>query len=176
MKPSRWLIVFAVLSVAPVSAFAKEKLPLPAQVLAARAVYIDNQSGSTAIGDTVLEEVEKWGRFKIVENWKDADLVLLLTPKKYYRGYITTVGGKPGGVDDRGNFHTTTGTANTTASTVRYTYLTVIDTKSGDNLWGESRKWSHHFTGPRSVAHGLVLELRMSIEEQTNQESKTRKN
>jgi len=59
---------------------AKDKLaPLPASVIAAKTVYIDNQTGHAEITDRAFDALSKWGRFKIVQNAKDADLVLRFT-------------------------------------------------------------------------------------------------
>src|SRR5271168_3361230 len=59
---------------------AKDKhAPLPASVMAAKTVYIDNQTGHTEITDKAYDALSKWGRFKIVKDAKDADLVLRFT-------------------------------------------------------------------------------------------------
>jgi cell division protein FtsL len=59
---------------------AKEKhVPLPASVIAAKTVYIDNQTGHAEITDRAVDALTKWGRFKILKDAKDADLVLRFT-------------------------------------------------------------------------------------------------
>jgi hypothetical protein len=59
---------------------AKDKhAPLPASVIAAKTLYIDNQTGHAEITDRAFDALSKWGRFKIVQNAKDADLVLRFT-------------------------------------------------------------------------------------------------
>jgi hypothetical protein len=59
---------------------AKEKhAPLPASVIAAKTVYIDNQTGHSEITDRAVDALTKWGRFKIVTDAKDADLILQFT-------------------------------------------------------------------------------------------------
>jgi hypothetical protein len=59
---------------------AKDKhAPLPASVIAAKTVYIDNQTGHSEITDRAVEALTKWGRFKILTDAKDADLVLRFT-------------------------------------------------------------------------------------------------
>ena len=56
------------------TAFAKDKkhLPLPSQVTDAKTVYIDNQSGIAAMGDKAYQQLEKWGRFQVVQDRKKA--------------------------------------------------------------------------------------------------------
>jgi hypothetical protein len=59
---------------------AKDKhAPLPASVMAAKTVFIDNQTGHTEITDRAYDELSKWGRFKILKDAKDADLILRFT-------------------------------------------------------------------------------------------------
>ncbi|HTC63616.1 MAG TPA: hypothetical protein VK709_12295 [Candidatus Saccharimonadales bacterium] len=53
--------------------------PLPASVIAAKTVYIDNQTGHAEITDRAYDALSKWGRFKILMNAKDADLILRFT-------------------------------------------------------------------------------------------------
>src|ERR1700689_479 len=53
--------------------------PLPASVMAAKTVYIDNQTGHTEITDRAYDALRKWGRFKILKDAKDADLILRFT-------------------------------------------------------------------------------------------------
>jgi hypothetical protein len=48
-------------------------------VIAAKTVYIDNQTGASTITDKAYEALSKWGRYKIVKDAKDADLVLRFT-------------------------------------------------------------------------------------------------
>jgi hypothetical protein len=67
-----------VLVVSPIHAKDKHA-PLPASVIAAKTVYIDNQTGHSDITDRAYEALSKWGRFKILQNEKDADLVLRFT-------------------------------------------------------------------------------------------------
>ena len=60
--------------------YTKDNLPtLPASVIAAKTVFIDNQTGYTQITDKAYEALSKWGRYKIVKDAKDADLVLRFT-------------------------------------------------------------------------------------------------
>ena len=67
-----------VLFVSPI--YAKDKhAPLPVSVIAAKTVYIDNQTGDSEITDRAYNALSKWGRFKIVKEAKDADLVLRFT-------------------------------------------------------------------------------------------------
>ena len=78
MKAAKTLALAVVLVVSPMYA-ADKYAPLPASVIAAKTVYIDNQTGYSPITDKAYEALTKWGRFKIVKDAKDADLILRFT-------------------------------------------------------------------------------------------------
>ena len=146
-------------------------MPLPASVFTAKKVFIDNQTGMAKLGDRAYEELTKWGRFQIVADRKEADLIFLLTAKEHDGGYITTGGGQTGTVDSSGNINTTSNPTYTTNVTVGYTYLTVFDAKSGDNLWSDSKKWGNLYTGFHSATKGLIDELKKRMDEQSKQQA-----
>jgi hypothetical protein len=178
-------LLFALLASLPTASSAKDKhLPLPAQITAAKTVYIDNQSGVAKLGDRCYTQIEKWGRFKVVQDRKDADLIFLLSANEYTRGYVTSGGGSTSTVNSSGNVEATTigdqttgtvntsGTVNTTTEptytrpvTVGYTYLTVIDPKTGSSLWSDSKRWGNLYTGFHSATKGLVDDLMKRIRE-----------
>ena len=78
MKAATTVALALVLAVSPIHA-ADKHAPLPASVIAAKTVYIDNQTGSSQITDKAYEALSKWGRYKIVKDAKDADLVIRFT-------------------------------------------------------------------------------------------------
>jgi hypothetical protein len=78
MKAANTLALALVLVVSPIYAKVKHA-PLPASVMTAKTVYIDNQTGHPEITDRAYDALSKWGRFKILKNEKDADLVLRIT-------------------------------------------------------------------------------------------------
>lgn len=166
MGKSTALVTALALSLA---AFGKghKHAPLPAKVLAARAVYLDNRTGYEKFADRAYDELEKWGRFRVVDNVKDADLVLLLSASVYHGGYVTSgTSQQHGTVDDYGNVDLY-GTSQSTSVRVRvgYTHLYVIDPKTGESLWSDTKRWGNLLTGFRSATRGLVKELRERIEE-----------
>ncbi len=154
------------------SGLAKTKhAPLPLQILQAKTVYIDNQSGLAYIGDRAYDEVSKWGRFKIVNSAKDADVVFLLSAAEYVSGYRTdTDSTTRGTVDDSGNVQLNTdSTARTRAQTSGVTFLTVLNPKNGAALWSNQKTWGSGLVGlafARSATRSLLKELRKRIEEQ----------
>src|SRR5580704_19493444 len=53
--------------------------PSPASLMAAKTVYIDNQTGNAKITDRANDAITKWGRFQISKDEKGADLILRFT-------------------------------------------------------------------------------------------------
>jgi hypothetical protein len=78
MKAASTVALALILIASPIHA-KENHAPLPAGVMAAKTVYIDNKTGEAAITDRAYDAISKWGRFKIVKQAKDADLVLLFT-------------------------------------------------------------------------------------------------
>jgi hypothetical protein len=78
MKAAITAALALVFVVPPIHATDKHA-PLPASVIAAKTVYIDNQTGHAEITDRAYDALSKWGRFKILKDAKDADLVLRFT-------------------------------------------------------------------------------------------------
>ena len=165
------LVLGFALSTLTLSAKEKQHLSLPATVLAAKTVFIDNQTGMAKLGDRAYEELKKWGRFQIVADRKQADLIFLLTAQEHDGGYVTTGGGQTGTVDSSGNIRTNSDPTYTTHVTVGYTYLTVFDAKSGDNLWSDSKRWGNLYTGFHSATKGLINELKKRMDEQVRQQA-----
>jgi len=134
---------------------AKEKhAPLPAKVLSAKSVYIENH-GVARVADQAYEELTKWGRWEIVQDRVKADLVLVLSAEKAQSttgqtqtydpnaktGTMTTGGWKYG---------TTTSTAPGSV------HLEIVESKTGETLYADTER----------ATRGTITELRKRIEEQ----------
>lgn len=157
--------LFLVIGIALSCSATDKHLPLPPQMTAAKTVFIDNQSGTAKIGDRAYEQLQKWGRFQVVQDRKEADLVLLFSAREYNRGYVTSGSTTTGRVDESGNVSLNSSPTYSGPVTVGYTYLTVIDPKTGDNLWSDSKKWGNLYTGFHSATKGLIDELEKRINE-----------
>jgi hypothetical protein len=69
----------ALLSQSPVSEKGRAAVALQ-KIRSAQTVYFDDQTRSgTKTGDQALAELKKWGRYKIVEDRTQADLILLFS-------------------------------------------------------------------------------------------------
>lgn len=125
----------------------KNHVPLPTQVITAKTVYIDNQSEDAGVGDKARDELRKWGRFQIVSDRAEADLIFVFSTSEY-SSYATST--PPYSTEVEAN----------------YTYLTIIDGKSGQHLWNASQKWGNLYGGYHSATRGLVNDLKKRVEEQ----------
>jgi len=162
-----WALLVMILAVIIAPAYGKhEQLPLPQQVLVAKTIYIDNQSGLANLGDRAYDELRKWGRYQIVDSPDKADAVLLLSAKEYISGYTSN------------SYHNTTGKVDYDGSVTAHTYgysgsyavysgdthITLLDPKTGTSLWADSRAWGRW----KSATRGLIKELRDRVKKQEN--------
>jgi hypothetical protein len=163
----RKLVVSLVIVATSFVAYANDHkhVPLPSKVLTAKTVYLDNRTGYEKFSDRAYDELQKWGRFRVVSSAKDADLVFLLSASVYHGGYVTNgTAQQHGTVDDSGNVNIY-GTSESTSVpiTVGYTHLYVIDPTNGDSLWSDTKRWGSLITGYHSATRGLIKELRDRI-------------
>jgi hypothetical protein len=156
----RLLVVFTLLGlVRPSSLAAQKELARSPRILSAKAVYFDNQTGSDVVGNSTVAQLKKWGRFQIVEDRKDADLVFLLSADPYNGGAILMSGGQTGTIDSRGHVEEDPIPYYGPQTRARYAYLTVIDARTGDKLWSEEHVWGGLLTGFNSVGNHMVKDL-----------------
>jgi hypothetical protein len=62
-----------------ISAKQQALAPIPARVMQAKTVFVENQSGYDRARDEFADELGKWNRLHIVYNKAGADLVVILT-------------------------------------------------------------------------------------------------
>jgi hypothetical protein len=98
------------------------------------------------------------GKFQIVFDPRQADLVFLLSADPYKGGNIIFASGQTGIADDGHVTEDTVPNFNKQSPT-RYAYLTVIDSKTRDNLWSDSHLWGGLLTGFDGVGQKLIKEL-----------------
>jgi hypothetical protein len=151
------LIPVGLLASAP--AEAQKELAQSPRILMAKTVYFNNQTGSDSVGKNTLAELKKWGKFRVVDDPKQADLVFFLSASPYKGGNIIFACGGTGSVDAQGNVEKDRTPTYLKQSPTRYAYLTVIDGKTGDGLWSGSHIWGGLLTGFNSVGERLVKEL-----------------
>jgi|SRR5579862_1815851 len=54
---------------------------LPEKLISARAVFIQNDSGDVKLGDAINKTLKSWGRWQIVNDRSDADLIAVVDHK-----------------------------------------------------------------------------------------------
>jgi hypothetical protein len=132
----------------PMTAEAKDKrASLPASVLAARTVYVDNQTTAAELQNTAYTELSKWGRLQIVDDPQKADLILRLSSGNSVK-FVPGGENAPayGPKDAKQNW-----TGADEAVPPGSTRLSLIDPKSGNALWSDVRKTNN----PRAASHML---------------------
>lgn len=142
--------------------FAKKKepvqyAPLPAKALAAKTIYIQNDSGYAEMLDKASTSLKAWGRYQLVDAKEKADLILLLkvaTEQKEFHETVSIYN------PETGWSHGTVPTPSTYAWTFSQTRL--IDPATGDTVWADDRAW----IGKHSATEELIKGLRERIEEQ----------
>jgi hypothetical protein len=99
---------------------------LPPKVREAKSVYIDCDAclrGMAKATPAAFEQLTAWKRFTVVTDVRKADLIFLFSANPYLGDYVTR-----DGPDQR-------------LVRVEITYMNVVDPKTGENLWGDSRDW-----------------------------------
>ena len=61
------------------SGWAGSHAALPKALMEAQTAYVDDVSWHSTVGDQCSNELKKWGRFKLVSDQKEADLVFHLS-------------------------------------------------------------------------------------------------
>lgn len=120
---------------------------LPPKVTEAKSVYILCDAclrGMAAAEQTAFQELVDWGRFDVIGNRKNADLVFLFSANPYLGDY-----GTRDGPDSR-------------PVRVDITYMNVIDPRTGESLWGGSRQWGSWFVS--KATRDLIVEFREQLE------------
>ena len=124
----------------PALAKANEKKgQVPAKVLAAKTIYVDNQTNDAELQHDAYMGLSKWGRFEIVDSPQKADLVLRLygsSVVKFVPGGEATSTYTPKPVSE-------TSAAGEELAPPGCTRLTLMEAKSGNALWSDIRKTSN---------------------------------
>jgi hypothetical protein len=157
--------VVPVLLITATSGQSQKRSALSPQILSAKSVYFDNQTGAALVGERALAELKKWGHFQITDQHEreKADLVILLSADPYRGGYVLLADGKTGTVGGKGSIEADPVPNYNKAAPVRYAHLTVIEPASGKELWSSSRPWGGLLTGFNSAGERLIKSLEKQI-------------
>ena len=116
-----------------------------------------------AVGTTAGAQLGKWGRFQIVHDKQTTDLIFLLSADPYNGGHIIFASGQTGTMDSDGHIEQDRVPNYNRLAPVRDAYLTVIDPRTGQNLWSDSQVWGGLLTGSNSAGARLVRKLQKQI-------------
>lgn len=131
---------------------------LPQAVTSAHTVFLDNETGFVELQYTAALELNKWGRFEIVDSREKADLVLVLSSGTHVRA-----------IPD-GQFPRTTGLNAFSEESIPqgHTKISLVDPKTGSTLWSDLHK-----TEGGKVKNGHLLDgLRQAFDEYDKGRSK----
>ena len=136
------------------SSRAQKRREMPPRLLSAKLVYFENQTGFPAVGGDALREIQKWGRYQVVQSRDQADLIFVLSSKIEADGVRSPFEERRFGPDL--SFHFRYRPANA--------YLTVDDATTGERLWSGRHVWGGLLTGFNSAGRRLISRLRKQIE------------
>lgn len=137
------------------SAGAQKGHEVPRRLLTAKLVYFENQTGFPAVGGDAIREIQKWGRYQVVQSREQAELIFVLSSKIEADGVRSPFEDRRFGPDL--SFHFRYRPANA--------YLTVDDATTGERLWSGRHLWGGLLTGFNSAGRRLVHRLRKQVEQ-----------
>lgn len=152
-------ICFAASLVGVASAQTQKEISSPQAIASAKTIYFDDKSGVDAVGKKASAELSKWGRFQIVSDPKKADLIVLLSTDPGQGGNLIVSGGQTATIDSQGHVEEDRVPTFHKLDPERRAFLTVIDARSGTNLWSSSQRWGGLLTGVDNVGEHLVREF-----------------
>ena len=87
MRPTISLVFLVAALVLAIQVPAKQQMlaPIPAKVMQAKTVFVENQSGYDRARDEFAAELGRWNRLHIVYSKTGADLLAILTIQNGYR-------------------------------------------------------------------------------------------
>jgi hypothetical protein len=122
---------------------------LSPKVMKAVLVYVDCvdcPGAMAAAKKTSLQEVAGWKRFYLASDSHKADLIFLFSARPYLGDYLTR-DRPPSGL-----------------IRVKAAYMNVLDPRTGESLWGDSREWGSWLVG--SATKDLIDEFRAQVDAQ----------
>jgi len=142
---------------------AQDKMPLPSIFFEAKTIAIVNDTGESVYGDRAYDELKKWGRYSIVSDPKEADLVLVITSREDYVGTIRNTNAQTtANVYGTYGTATTSSTQSTRAVTSGKTFVIVFDGKKQEKVWADGKSWGTF----KSATRGLIKDLKKRVEKQ----------
>jgi hypothetical protein len=159
-------IVLILISAARTEARDKEYAPLPNAIMTAKTVCIVNKSPYAEVADRAYSELQKWGRFKVIQSPTDADLIFVFSSETHISGYSTTSSSQTTGnveitqtADNSATGRidaTTTGSAESTPIVRGNVFLHVVDPHTANEIWSNAESMGIHGAGHKAAAIGTL--------------------
>jgi hypothetical protein len=158
-----FFLVISSASAVPIGAQTHPPPKISPKIYAAKTVFFDDQTGVPAVGKDALAQLKKWGRFQIVADKSQADLILLLSASPPKGGRVIYSGGQTGTINKSGTIDEDAVPDYHHSAPVRDAYLTLFDAKSGESLWTDSHIWGGLVTGRNSAGARLISRLKREM-------------
>jgi serine/threonine protein kinase len=126
--------------------------PLPEKVINARTIFYINDTSSSRFGDNLYQELEKWNRWEVVTDKKNADLILVLSQRDYIEGTIATANTTTSG-------HATYATGTSAPIKSSSWHIFLIDPTSGETVWVSNHTGGRLWQSWGSVARSLLSDI-----------------
>jgi hypothetical protein len=140
--------------------------PLPAKVLAAKTVFIQNDSGHAEIADKAYRALSAWGRYQIVDSSAKADLIVILAIGK---GEIKSIQHSSTSTFDTGTGTWTYGSTHGPGTRpINFTRIELVDPVTHDTEWTDEKPWGKK----KSATEELINSLQQRVEQQEKQPAK----
>jgi hypothetical protein len=88
LTPMKYWLIFALLLCVGPSKAEQKHAPLPEKLIKAKTVFIQNDSGEQGFTDAVFAQLEEWGRWRVVGDRAQADVVITLDHKDAFHNYF----------------------------------------------------------------------------------------
>ncbi len=164
MKARRLSVALLLLVAVVTPAVGKnKKAPLPEKIITAKTIFI--QCKDAEIKEKAYTQLTKWGRYVVVDSADKADLVMVVETSTHLsgftshtqKGYDFSHGGSNSGIATAPDRTTTSADYSGTTS------IDIVDAKTGESLWADSKPWRAFHSATKDV----IKELQERIEKQT---------
>jgi len=161
LRNSAYLLFACLAATCAVPIFSQtQKQPVDSsKMYTAKTIYFDDRTNADAAANEALAQLKKWGRFQIVSDRQQADVIFLLSESAYRGGYIVPAPGTADSADAKPRVKMDPAPDSGWHAPVRACFLTVIDPRTGDTLWSDSHVWGGVLTGKNSACERVVKEL-----------------
>lgn len=143
---------------------APKHMPLSTALMQAKLIYIDNQTPDCPqCSDQAYGELQKWGRFQVVSDPKDADLIFVLKSTSSERPVSVVSNTNASGTNS-------SQTNSSVVSVEDYTvFLTVVNPHTNQQLYSNGEYWRFRWSKPTIT---LIKDLRKRIEDEEKEPKK----